>query len=152
MNVYLVRHGDALSANENSLRPLSQKGRQGIERTARLALERKIQVSIIYHSGILRARESAEIFGELLAPPLGLEEHGDLLPGDDPVIIRAELEIAEYSILLVGHLPYLHRLAALLVTGDPERRVVDFLPATMVCCSRVNGRWKIDWVLTEPGS
>jgi phosphohistidine phosphatase len=146
MNVYLVRHGDAVSANENSLRPLSQKGRQSIERTARLALDRKIQISIMYHSGILRAQESAEIFSELFAPPLGLEEHGGLLPEDDPAIVKAELEIVECSILLVSHLPYLNRLAALLVTGDPDRRVVDFLPATMVCCSRANGRWKIDCV------
>ena len=152
MNVYLVRHGDAVSANENSLRPLSQKGRQSIERTARLALDRKIQVSIIYHSGILRAQESAEIFSELLAPSLGLEEHSGLLPEDDPAIVKAELEVAEYSILLISHLPYLNRLAALLVTGDPDRRVADFLPATMVCCSRVNGRWKIDCVFAGPES
>lgn len=150
MKVYLVRHGDAVSANENPQRPLSAKGRQSVERTARLALARKVQVSTIYHSGILRALETAQIFGQLLAPPLGLEEHAGLLPEDDPAIVKAELEMTTHSILLVGHLPYLNRLAALLIAGDPEHGVVQFAPAMMACCSKESDRWNIDWTLAPP--
>jgi phosphohistidine phosphatase len=148
--VYLVRHGDALSANENPARPLSPAGRAGVERTARFALERKVQVTIIYHSGILRALESAEIFGRLLTPPSGLEEHAGLLPEDDPAIVKAELDLAAQPILLVGHLPYLNRLASLLVSGDPNRKVIDFSPAMMACCARVDARWQIQWTSVEP--
>jgi phosphohistidine phosphatase len=150
MNVFLLRHGDAVSANENPARPLSPKGRQEIERTARIALERNAAVSVIYHSGILRAFESAEIMGRVIAPPLGLEEHAGLLPEDDPGIVRAELEGVEHSILLVGHLPYLNRLAALLVNGDADRAVVEFLPAMMACFAKVNDRWKVIWTSIEP--
>ena len=150
MNLYLVRHGDAVSANENPQRPLSAKGREQVEHTARFALARKIQVSTIYHSGILRALETAQIFAQLLTPPLGLVEHAGLLPEDDPAVVKAELDIGEDSILLVGHLPYLNRLASLLVTGDPDRVVVELTPAMMVCCSKQNDRWNIDWTSAPP--
>jgi hypothetical protein len=39
------------------------------------------------------------------------------------------------------------RLVALLVTGDPERDVVDFSPATLVCCAEEATRWSIKWML-----
>ena len=151
MKVFLLRHGDAVSANEHPARPLSPKGRQEIERTARIALERNVAVSVIYHSGILRALESAEIISRLLLPPLGVVEHAGLLPEDDPAIVKAELEGEERSILLVGHLPYLNRLAALLVNGDPDRVVVEFLPAMMACFARADGRWKVIWTSGELG-
>ena len=150
MKVYLVRHGEAVSANENPKRPLSVKGREQIEHTARLALARKVQVSTIYHSGILRALETAQIFAQLLAPPLGLAEHAGLLPEDDPAIVKAELDIGEHSIVLVGHLPYLNRLVSSLVTGDPDRTVVEFTPAMIVCCSKENDRWNIEWTSASP--
>ena len=70
-----------------------------------------------------------------------------LLPEDDPAVVQAELATAQESIMLVGHLPYMKRLAALLVTGDPERAVIDFSPATMVCCSQEPTGWKIKWIL-----
>jgi phosphohistidine phosphatase len=150
MNVFLLRHGDALSANENPARPLSPRGRQEIERTARIAVGRNVAISVIYHSGILRAAESAEIMRRLLLPPSGIEEHTGLLPEDDPAIVKVEIEGEERSILLVGHLPYLNRLAALLVNGDADRAVVEFLPAMMACFAKVNDRWKVIWTSIEP--
>jgi phosphohistidine phosphatase len=150
MNFYLVRHGDAVSAAENAERPLSRIGREQVQRTARGVLERGSEVALIYHSGILRAKQTAEILAKAFEPNLTVEQHAGLLPEDDPAIVKAELDAAECSILLVGHLPYLKRLAALLISGDPERAVVDFLPATVLCCSKVDGRWKINWISGAP--
>ena len=147
MNFYLVRHGDAVSAAENAERPLSQIGREQVQRAARGIVERGDEISRIYHSGILRAKQTAEIFAKAFPPNLAVEQHAGLLPEDDPAIVKAELDGAECSIMLVGHLPYLKRLAALLISGDPERAVVDFLPATVLCCSKAGGRWKIDWIV-----
>jgi phosphohistidine phosphatase len=141
---YLVRHGDALSAAENPQRPLSPGGRSRVKQTARLALERSIQVSAIYHSGILRAKETAEILAEHISVATVAEFSG-LLPEDDPSIMKAELDVANDSILLVGHLPFMSRLAGLLVNGDPERPVVEFLPAALVCFTRSAARWKMAW-------
>jgi phosphohistidine phosphatase len=139
-----VRHGDALSAAENPQRPLSPGGRSRVKQTARLALERSIQVSAIYHSGILRAKETAEILAEHISVATVAEFSG-LLPEDDPSIMKAELDVANDSILLVGHLPFMSRLAGLLVNGDPERPVVEFSPAALVCFTRSAAQWKMAW-------
>lgn len=147
MFFYLVRHGEAMSSADNPARPLSPAGRTGVERVAQLARERDVKISAIYHSGILRAEETAAILAEHLMPPLGVGRGAGLLPEDDPIIAKAELEEAQDSIMLVGHLPHMDRLAALLVAGDPNRRVVEFSPATMVCCVKEGGRWRIAWNL-----
>lgn len=150
MYAYLVRHGDAVAEIDNPERPLSVKGRQNVERTAHLALRRNIQISAIYHSGILRAVETAQILAEVLAPPLGLQLHAGLLPEDDPAIVKAELDLMNHPIALVGHLPHLDRLAALLTSDDPQRAVVEFLPAMMVGFEKQNHQWKIAWRSEEP--
>ena len=147
MIVYLVRHGDAVPASENPERPLSQAGREAVEQIGRLARRRKVRVSAIYHSGILRAKETAEILARHLLPPLGVQAIAGLLPEDDPTTGKAEVEAAIDPILLVGHLPYMGRLAALLLHGDMEATVINFEPAAMVCFSKIAARWKIDWHL-----
>lgn len=150
MDAYLIRHGDAVAEMDNPKRPLSTKGRRDVQRTAHLALARNIQISAIYHSGILRAFETAQILAEILAPPRGLHLHAGLLPEDDPAIVKAELDLMDHPIALVGHLPYLNRLAALLTSGDPNRAVVEFLPAMMIGFERQDYQWKITWRSEEP--
>ncbi len=145
MNCYLMRHGDAVAATENPERPLSRQGRQSVEDIARTTLERGAHISCIYHSGILRAQETAAIMAEYVKPVFGVASLAGLAPNDDPAIAKAELEAAEEPILVVSHLPLLSRLAAVLVLGDPERTVVEFLPATLVCCYKSPARWEIAW-------
>jgi len=150
VNFYLVRHGKAVSASENPQRPLSSEGRKAVMQIAQLAYDRQVRVSAIYHSGILRAQQTAEILAEFLAPPAGVAVISGLLPEDDPAIGRAHLEAADQSNMLVGHLPYMRRLAALLVNGDAERTVVDFAPADLICCSKESLQWRINWHITQP--
>jgi phosphohistidine phosphatase len=142
-----MRHGDALSAAVDPRRPLSARGREEVEEIARLAAARKVRVAAIYHSGIERARETAEILAQHLAPEQGVGECAGLCPDDDPAIGQAELEAAAKPIMLVSHLPYIGKLAALLVAGDPERSVVQFAPAMMVCCAKTESRWEIAWTI-----
>lgn len=146
MKFFLVRHGDALPATENPQRPLSHEGRRQVEQTAQLALQRGIEVLAIYHSGILRAKETAEILAKRLSVATVRELSG-LLPEDDPAGAKAELETAPESILLVGHLPFMSRLSGLLVNGDPDRPAAEFFPATMACCARSGSRWKVEWIV-----
>lgn len=85
------------------------------------------------------------IMGEYLNPLSGIAPLSGLAPEDDPMIAQAELEAAEEPILLVAHLPLLSRLAARLIHGDAERPVVEFLPATLVCCGKSPAGWEIGW-------
>jgi phosphohistidine phosphatase len=148
VDFYLVRHGEAVSETVDPKRPLSRVGREQVEAVARLTLAKNPHVSAILHSGILRAKQTAEIIAEHLGTLVRVEPSGGLLPEDDPATAKGELEAAESSVMLVGHLPHMNRLAALLVNGDPNREVVVFGPATVVCCCRAGSQWKITWVLT----
>ena len=150
MEFYLVRHGEAVSQAVNHQRPLTLEGRRDVERLGRAAAERGIQPRQIFHSGLLRARQTAEILSESLGPVEGVHELVGLRPDDDPVIAKAEVETSTVSLMLVGHLPHMSRLASFLVVGDADRLVVEFAPATVVGLSYENNRWKLLWKLTPP--
>jgi phosphohistidine phosphatase len=146
----LVRHGAAGPAATDRLRPLTPEGRAGVEATARRLEGRGVAVAEIRHSGLVRARETAEILAARLRPAGGLREVTGLAPEDDPEIARAELELAAASLLLVGHLPHLGRLAARLVRGDDGTAVVELSPGAAVGLVREDRRWTVDFVLA-PG-
>ncbi len=148
MEFYLVRHGEAVSQSVNGQRPLTPGGRRDVERMGRAAVERGIQPSQIFHSGLLRAQQTAEILSESLGPVEGVRELVGLRPDDDPVIAKAELESSTVSLMLVGHLPHMSRLASLLVAGDADHGLVEFAPATVLGLSYQDYLWKILWKLT----
>jgi phosphohistidine phosphatase len=148
MEFYLVRHGEAVSQAVNGQRPLTPGGRRDVERIARTAAERGIQPGQIFHSGLLRAKQTAEILRESVGPRAGVRESLGLKPDDDPAIAKAELESSTVSLMLVGHLPHMSRLTSFLVAGDIDRELVEFAPATMIGLSYENYRWKILWKLT----
>jgi phosphohistidine phosphatase len=147
VNIYLVRHGEAVSEQQDPQRPLTASGREAVERVARMAEAKNVQVSAIFHSGILRARQTAEILAEALRFASGVQPLSGLRPQDDPAMAKAEIEAAESPIMLVGHLPHLHRLVSLLLSGDADSQVIEFPPATMICCSNDTSRWEISWTL-----
>jgi len=146
MDFYLARHGEAVADVIEPSRPLTRVGRESVTRVARLALEKAVRVSVIYHSGILRARQTADIFAEHLAPGGGVQIMTGLGPEDDPALAAAELGLAENPIMLVGHLPHLKRLASLLTGGGAD--AADFAPATLACYRRDDFHWKFSWILS----
>ncbi|HEY0725201.1 MAG TPA: hypothetical protein VGD41_14615, partial [Pyrinomonadaceae bacterium] len=109
---------------------------------------RGVAIDWVYHSGILRAQQTAELVTAVLVPQRGVREISGLCPEDDPLIVKAQIDAAAHPLLLVSHLPYLDRLAGLLTTGDAERTVIEFAPATMVCLNRRTNRWKFQWSLS----
>ena len=148
MEFYLVRHGEAVSQTVNGQRLLTPGGRRDVARIGRAAAQRGIQPSQIFHSGLLRAQQTAEILSESLGRVEGVHELVGLRPDDDPMIAKAELESSTVSLMLVGHLPHMSRLASFLVAGDADRELVEFAPATVLGLSYEDYRWKILWKLT----
>jgi phosphohistidine phosphatase len=50
--------------------------------------------------------------------------------------------------VVVGHLPFLVKVAALLVAGDQDAIFSSFRPGTAVCLERTDsGRWTINWMI-----
>jgi phosphohistidine phosphatase len=148
MNFFLVRHGEAVSQPVNGQRPLTPGGRRDVERIGRAAAARGARPDKIFHSGVLRAQQTAELLIKNIGSLEEIRELAGLRPDDDPFLAKAELESSSVPLMLVGHLPHMSRLAACLVCGDAERAIVDFAPATMLCLAYEERRWNILWKLT----
>jgi phosphohistidine phosphatase len=148
MNVYLIQHGEAEPKSVNSTRPLTAQGRHEVEQVAAFAARLGLEVGQIRHSGKARAEQTAGIMGEALSPPRGVVVVAGLAPKDDVATVAEALADESQPVMLVGHLPLLARLAGLLVTDDPDRPVVQFCNAGVVCLSLEEGRWLVAWILT----
>ena len=146
MRCYLVRHGTAASGSDDRARPLTPEGRAQVEATARVLVVHGVEVAEIRHSGLVRARETAEILGRALAPARGVRAATGLAPEDDPHVAAAELELAGEPLMLVGHLPHLARLTAALV-GGAELERIRFDSGTAVGLRRDAAGWELELVL-----
>ena len=61
MKLYLMQHGDAVSADIDSDRPLSKQGLHDVERLGVFLAKAPFQPARFVHSGKTRARQSAEL-------------------------------------------------------------------------------------------
>jgi phosphohistidine phosphatase len=149
MKLYLVRHGEPKPESEDPERPLSDKGREEIERLAVFIKDRfNICIQSIQHSGKLRAEQTAEILAQALVPAEGLKQSDGLNPLDDPSIWADRLSTMDEDVMLVGHLPYLSRLVSDLITRDAEKKIVDFATGGFVYLSRnPAGQWAIQEII-----
>jgi phosphohistidine phosphatase len=148
MQIYLVQHAEAVPQKENPERPLTEAGRQASADVGVMAAKLAVEVHQIRHSGKTRARQTAEILAESLAPSGGVVQMDGLAPLDDVAPVAIELSQRNQSLMLVGHLPFMERLAGIMLTGDAEKAVVKFTKAAIVCLS-LDGHWQVAWILTS---
>jgi phosphohistidine phosphatase len=148
MFLYLVQHAEAKREAEDPARDLTEKGRIDIENVAHHLKRLKVQVGQILQSGKTRAQTTANVLAQHLKPPAGVSEAPGLAPLDDPEIWAGRIAKMDGDILLVGHLPHLARLAAILMTGDKERSVINFQMAGVVRLRRMEAdQWAVDWMI-----
>ena len=149
MKLYLVQHAEAVSKEVDKDRPLSSEGLQNIRKTAYFAADKLIlRPALIYHSGKTRAEQTAQILGKRLNPAEGIKPIDGLKPMDNPAIWAERLLTISNDLMLVGHLPHLSRLTSLLTCGDPEKTVVAFRNASIVCLTGEKETWSLNWILT----
>jgi phosphohistidine phosphatase len=142
MKLYLVRHGEAETREIDAERPLSDKGIGQVERLAKHCAEYDVKPAHVYHSGLLRAQQTAQI----IADRLGVESIGkiDHLDACDPVEpIKNLAEFWDQDTILVGHVPYMGELLYSLTEGVSS---VNFHTATGVCLQKEAGHWVTQWV------
>jgi phosphohistidine phosphatase len=148
MRVYLVQHGEAKKEEEDPLRPLSESGREDVQRVAKYAENLDIQANKIYHSGKLRAKQTAEILAEKLNIEQVIEAE-KLAPNADPKVWEDRLSGIDEEVILVGHLPHLSKLSGGLLCGDEEKETVAFRMGGIVCLERNgDGHWSVQWMIT----
>ena len=131
MRLFLVHHGDAVGPDVDPRRPLSAIGQEGVTRLAALAADRGARPEVVWHSGKLRARQTAEAFWRACNALAEFSATRDLQPDDPPAWIRARLRHEPRDILIAGHFPHLPKLLALL-KGSAEGMIGDFPPHGVV--------------------
>lgn len=145
MKLYLVRHGEALSSDVDPKRPLSQSGVSNAAKLGRHLTERGIQVSEIRHSSKVRAAQTAEIVAsEMRGQPELVGVYG-LAPNDPVEPVAQELKGRDRDLMIVGHLPFLPKLAEALQGTGGSSDSLSFPPAGLVIMSKdPDGIWLVE--------
>jgi phosphohistidine phosphatase len=117
MRVYLVHHGVAVGPEEDARRPLSAVGLANAARVAAKAAALGAKPEVVWHSGKLRAKQTAQEFWRACNALAEFSASKDLQPDDPPQRIRDRLRAESRDIAIAGHFPFLPRLLALLTTG-----------------------------------
>lgn len=148
MEIYLVQHAQARSKDEDPSRPLTERGRKDTLQVAEFAARLGVKIAHIRHSGKTRAEQTASILSGVLSPDVDIQTDSRLGPLDPVEPVGDELESASQPIMLVGHLPFMERLAGYLLTGNSERAPVRFHNAGIVCLARSEDGWQVEWIIT----
>ena len=148
MALYLVQHGKCLEKKADPSRPLSNEGISEVKRIAEVAKGYGVKIGTIKHSGKKRARETAELFNTIVGSDKGVCEIDGMAPLDDVERFAKDLTPAENQ-MLVGHLPFMERLAAFLITGQKEKPVFRFQNGGIVCLELFpdTDAWAVKWAL-----
>ncbi len=146
MRLFLVHHADAVGPDVDVRRPLSDRGRDEAARAAADAATRGAKPAVIWHSGKLRARQTAEAFWKACNPFAELSATRDIQPADPPLWMSDRLRAEDRDVMIVGHFPYLAKLLSLLLTGA-EDGALDFPPHGVVALETDAGgeRWTERW-------
>jgi phosphohistidine phosphatase len=118
MHLFLAHHGDAVGPDVDPRRPLSAVGRASVDRVAGLAAARGARPQVVWHSGKLRARQTAESYWRACNALAAFSATRDLQPDDPPQWIRDRLCGETKDVLIAGHYPHLPRLLSLLLRGN----------------------------------
>ena len=146
MHLFLVHHGEAVGPDVDPRRPLSTLGREAVERKAADAAARGARPAVVWHSGKLRARQTADVFRRACNALAELAAVKDLQPDDPPAWVRDRLRGETGDLLIAGHFPHLPRLLALLVGAQPGSHR-EFPPNGVVALASQNDgeTWQEIW-------
>ena len=152
MRVYLIHHADALTKEQNPIRPLSPKGRGQADRLGVRLRALGVSPARILHSDKQWTLETAQ----RIAARLGIENRAATasypINTDDPIApFLAEIAATRGDIMMCGHVDYLLRSASQLVCGNEKKKVVEFKPGngTLVCLEGEGNDWVITYMWRE---
>jgi phosphohistidine phosphatase len=147
MRVYLVQHGESRPEEEDPQRRLTDEGVRNVEKVARFLRPLSLELEI-WHSGKDRAQQTAEILAGAVSASQGLLQRNGLAPKDSVAPVKQAIEQSTGDLMIVGHLPFLGKLAALLVADSEETEIVAFKFGCVVCLERIDdGKWKLAWMI-----
>jgi len=148
MRLYLVQHGEAKSEEVDPDRPLTENGARRARQLAAFLRPLKLSLRAVYHSGKTRAEQTARILASALETARGLVQREGLGPKDPIRSVKDELAHAREDLMIVGHLPFLGKLASALLAGDESADLIAFHYGAVLCLERgEDGAWRARWML-----
>jgi phosphohistidine phosphatase len=121
LELYLIRHGVAAERGEeypdDSKRPLTSGGLSRLRKEAKALDAMDIGFDHIITSPLVRTRQTADVFVEMLKSKPSLSQSDALAPAGTPAAVMQELGkyVKKGRIALVGHEPNIGELAARLI-------------------------------------
>ena len=146
MNLYILQHGEAVPKEIDPERPLSEHGNRDIRILALHMQNMDVQLGNVFHSGKLRAEQSARLIAETLSPEILPVKTEGLNPNDDPAVIIGDIEQMNENILIASHMPFVSRLCSTLLTGTTEAEFAS-VPGTLFCLEKMEGKWRLAYML-----
>ena len=152
MKIYCIRHGDAVTGEDDASRPLSPMGREQATALGQYLSQQGVSLASIATSPRVRAKETASRIAEAMGLPEQVLHFDDCLL-DESASVTDFIEQAscwQDGAAFVGHMPFMEQLVTTLVMGGcTGRSLVNYHPATAVCLEQIGsvGNWAIRWAL-----
>lgn len=147
MHLYIVRHGEALTKEQDPLRPLSDQGREDVARIGAFMRYGDVSINQVFHSTKVRAIQTAEIIAKELAFVGKIESLSCLEPESDIKALMYAINKLPDNTLIVGHLPNLELLSNYLLTGFYNKSTLTIYPATAACFKLDGAAWNVRWLI-----
>ncbi len=147
MRLYLVRHCEASSGFDDAARALSERGRDQARRLASFLPRVAGTVDEIRHSGLVRARETAEALAATLRPARGVVQMRGITPDDSPRDAADLLRFEDGVVLVVSHLPLVAHVASLLLGGRVDGEPLAFRTGSVAALDGEGMSWHLDWLV-----
>ena len=149
MKLYLAQHAKAASKEADPQRGLTEEGRREVQKISEFVRPLNICVDYLWDSGKKRSVQTAELLAEVVKIKDSHTTRKGLEPNDDVTQLKDELVSIQRDVMIVGHLPFLGKLASLLLSGRESCDTVAFRQGCIVCLSHPEpDQWQIDWMVT----
>jgi phosphohistidine phosphatase len=144
--LYILQHGEAVTKEIQPERPLSEQGIRDIRILAMHMQNMGVQLGNVFHSGKLRAQQSAGLITETVSPGIKPVQAEGLNANDDPTVILEDIEQMDANILIVSHMPFVSRLCSTLLTGTTDAEFAS-IPGTLFCLEKEDNKWRLAYML-----
>ena len=94
------------------------------------------------------AGSPTKAFAGAVSASQGMLQRNGLAPKDPVAPVKQAIEQSSGPLMIVSHLPFLGKLAALLVADNEETEIVAFKFGCVVCVERIEDcQWKLAWMI-----
>src|SRR5688572_8937065 len=130
MEIYIVRHGDALDRDDpavtsDAMRPLTERGRTEVAAMAAVMERLGVKPELVLTSTLVRARQTAEIITDALGPRGGPTVSDELVYGGSLAAVLNDILAhgRPAQVVLAGHMPSVGHMIGWLCWNELENAV-----------------------------